>query len=419
MAKRFCSIGFSPEGMVILLGIIFYGFGVSEGNLIPGKKILEARKRIDSLKSLAVKTIQSEDGDIIDCIDIYKQPAFNHPALKNHTIQMEPSYDPTMEPTTTARKSTFEKKNKDSPLIVTSQLWQKNGSCPPGTIPVRRIQEKELLKADSIQDFGRKKPSFQPTPDLRETNRSMSILLTEGFSYSGVKGDIKVWNPFVESDDEYSISQVSLKSGPWYSFESLQSGWAVNPSVYGDRKTRLFVYWTVDAYKTTGCFDLTCPGFVQTSNEVALGAAIYPISVPFGLPSQITIYIFRDTSTNNWWVQYGEKINLGYWPAELFGLLHSNAHGAEWGGEVYSLKLGHPPHTKTAMGNGQFPDGVFGNSGAVRRLRVRENSIFLKFPEWVSTYQDEYDCYRTYYQADYMDEPEFYFGGPGQNPVCP
>ena len=31
---------------------------------------------------------QSEDGDIIDCIDIYKQPAFNHPALKNHKIQV-------------------------------------------------------------------------------------------------------------------------------------------------------------------------------------------------------------------------------------------------------------------------------------------------------------------------------------------
>ncbi|RWR72562.1 hypothetical protein CKAN_00079200 [Cinnamomum micranthum f. kanehirae] len=29
----------------------------------------------------------SEDGDVIDCIDIYRQPAFNHPFLRNHTIQ--------------------------------------------------------------------------------------------------------------------------------------------------------------------------------------------------------------------------------------------------------------------------------------------------------------------------------------------
>lgn len=49
----------------------------------------------------------------------------------------------------------------------------------------------------------------------------------------------------------------------------------------------------VDASKTTGCFDLTCPGFVQTNHEIALGAAIYPISTPDGLPYQITIYIFK------------------------------------------------------------------------------------------------------------------------------
>ena len=32
--------------------------------------------------------MQSKDGDIIDCVDIYKQPAFDHPVLKNHTIQV-------------------------------------------------------------------------------------------------------------------------------------------------------------------------------------------------------------------------------------------------------------------------------------------------------------------------------------------
>lgn len=49
----------------------------------------------------------------------------------------------------------------------------------------------------------------------------------------------------------------------------------------------------VDGSKKTGCFDLTCPGFVQTSHEIALGAAIYPISVPYGLPYEIIVYIFK------------------------------------------------------------------------------------------------------------------------------
>lgn len=49
----------------------------------------------------------------------------------------------------------------------------------------------------------------------------------------------------------------------------------------------------------TGCFDLTCPGFVQTSHEIALGAAIYPISNPNGLPSEIIIYIHKVSLPQN------------------------------------------------------------------------------------------------------------------------
>jgi len=37
------------------------------------------------------------------------------------------------------------------------QLWSLSGeSCPNGTIPVRRITEQDLLRADSISGFGRK-----------------------------------------------------------------------------------------------------------------------------------------------------------------------------------------------------------------------------------------------------------------------
>ncbi|KAF3775332.1 hypothetical protein EJ110_NYTH50757 [Nymphaea thermarum] len=38
-------------------------------------------------ESTPVKTIQSEDGDVIDCICIYEQPSLFHPSLMNHEIQ--------------------------------------------------------------------------------------------------------------------------------------------------------------------------------------------------------------------------------------------------------------------------------------------------------------------------------------------
>lgn len=34
--------------------------------------------------------LQSEDDDIIDCVDIYKRPAFDDPLLKNHMIEVTP-----------------------------------------------------------------------------------------------------------------------------------------------------------------------------------------------------------------------------------------------------------------------------------------------------------------------------------------
>ncbi|BAT15752.1 Os12g0131750 [Oryza sativa Japonica Group] len=33
-----------------------------------------------------IKTIESECGDIIDCVDIYKQPSLKNPLLKDHKI---------------------------------------------------------------------------------------------------------------------------------------------------------------------------------------------------------------------------------------------------------------------------------------------------------------------------------------------
>lgn len=39
---------------------------------------------------------------------------------------------------------------------------------------------------------------------------------------------MKVWNPHVESDDEYSTSRVALKTGPINTYEAMESGWAVS-----------------------------------------------------------------------------------------------------------------------------------------------------------------------------------------------
>ncbi|KAL5697681.1 hypothetical protein ACHQM5_028800 [Ranunculus cassubicifolius] len=387
------------------------------------------QEKLKLLNKPAIKSIQSEDGDIIDCVDVYKQPAFNHPSLQNHTIQIKPR--------------TASTRSQNSTRIRVSQLWQRSGSCPKGTIPIRRIKRDDLLRSQSLHRFGRKNPTVlsrvrrkqnkQRDTDqnngsddmgdlndvyFNEVNHSTAILLAQGFSFSGAKADLNVWNPYVEFDDEYSSGQIWLRNGPWYDFESIESGWMVNPSVYGDRRTRLFVYWTADASKETGCFDLTCSGFVQTSDKIALGSAIDPVSYPGRYQYQITLYIYKDFDTNNWWLQYGDDVDIGYWPAELFGVLNHQANLVKWGGQVYSSRIGKPRHTGTDMGSGSVLRR-YGYGCYVRQIRIRDNSLMLKYPQFVDSWMDEYNCYRAFLNWEYMTDPEFYYGGPGRNPICP
>lgn len=91
----------------------------------------------------------------------------------------------------------------------------------------------------------------------------------------------------------------------------------------------------------------------------------------------------------------------------------------QWGGEVYSTRVGTTPHTATGMGSGRFPDYIFGTSGWVKGIRVEQNSHELIFPEWVNAYADEYTCYDVFYLSDYVYDPEFYYGGPGRSYRCP
>ncbi|KAI4376971.1 hypothetical protein MLD38_014671 [Melastoma candidum] len=361
----------------------------------------------------AIKSILSEDGDVMDCVDMYKQPAFDHPALMDHKLQMAPSDHLPVE-----TSSLSEEPGSGKQGITVSQLWQRSGSCPKGTVPIRRSWKGEGRKFRNIRDDWDTKDSKAVNQQL--PNHSMAILFAVGYNYNGAKGDIKVCNPYVEKDDEWSKSQIALKNGPSDNFESVEAGWAVNPGIYGDKQTRFFVYWTVDGSNKTGCFDHTCPGFIQTSHEIALGAAIRPVSFPGGLPYQITVYIYKDVMTNNWWVQYGEKINVGYWPAELFRVLTMTVESVEWGGEVYSTRVeGVSPHTSTQMGNGNFPDYLMDGSGWVKRMRIRDNSMTLKFPETANTFTNEFRCYNVFYLSDYIEDPELYYGGPGKNALCP
>ena len=76
-----------------------------------------------------------------------------------------------MRPNNIFASETSTTEHESSPAMLT-QTWQKSGSCPKGTVAIRRVKRKELLNADSLEHFGRDGPrtSFAVNTTNDESN---------------------------------------------------------------------------------------------------------------------------------------------------------------------------------------------------------------------------------------------------------
>lgn len=74
-------------------------------------------------------------------------------------MQLKPSHDIEKDPTDTIlkHKKTFATGNTDVPVIEAKQVWQKSGTCPEGTIPIRRNHKSTGTKGHKIDKYERRK----------------------------------------------------------------------------------------------------------------------------------------------------------------------------------------------------------------------------------------------------------------------
>ncbi|XXG45998.1 hypothetical protein AAC387_Pa02g0943 [Persea americana] len=368
--------------LVLVLHSLIYVHGASTAI---GRKTLadlEIRSELKRLNKPAIKTIKNEDGDIIDCVDMYKQPAFDHPLLKNHTIQLRPSI--------------YDGENMSSSKLL-EQLWHKSGSCPEGTIPIQRTRKRHLLGARSLADASAQLESAKLSFDK---------------SLQGGEGVIDVWNPRVEVPSESTKGTMFV--GRRDGFDLVSSGWLVSPSLFGDAATRLYAFWGTD--NNVGCYNLKCPGFVQTSHALTLGGALRVSS--YGAEQIIiAVKIFRVQGNGNWWLVVENK-TLGYWPSSLFKSMAKNADYIQWEGQIYNSVPG-GKHTSTEMGSGLWPERGPRKAAYFRKCLYYDENISGKTPDyWYETKVSKPKCYGI---SDVFPSTggglAFYYGGPG-GPDC-
>ncbi|MCO5585693.1 hypothetical protein L7F22_039629 [Adiantum nelumboides] len=411
---------------------------VSSHNQTVNAQTSVLRRQLFKINKQPVKSIQSADGDIIDCVAKHKQPAFDHPLLKDHKFETFPSSFPTR------LKSSSPPRHRIRRPIALPQTWHHHGRCPSGTIPVRRTSEDDLMRwaasSSAPTAYGKKTHKPPRTRSSSRANRAHAvddplasiyingdgsgghehaIAYVEKDDVYGASAVVGVWTPWVETSNEFSLSQIWILGGTFDNdLNSIEAGWQVSPELYGDGRPRLFIYWTADGYEATGCYNLLCSGFVQTSDTVAIGAAISPVSRVGSSQYQIEIMIWKDPKQGNWWMAFEGSHIVGYWPAELFSHLSNYAANmVEWGGEVVNSRP-NGRHTGTQMGSGHFADGGFGAASFFHSLQVVDSSNNLQPISDVRTLAENPHCYDIKSMQDPTWGTAFYFGGPGHNQLC-
>ncbi|XP_024008104.1 uncharacterized protein LOC18994581 [Eutrema salsugineum] len=318
--------------------------------------------------------------DDFDCLDIYNQPAFQHPLLKHHKIQ-----------------ENFDSDEKIDRNLFSGTNYQ---ICPKGTVPILRQKNgTESLHLDTVDYPGQHFATIET--------------ILDGSIYRGAEALISLHNVTVR-DNQYSKSQIWLENGPRNQLNSIQVGWAVHPRLYGDTFTRFTIYWTANGYKNTGCYNTKCSGFVIVSQIPWIGIA-FPETSVYGDKKSVSFrpQVFQDGFSGNWALKIFNQV-IGYWPKELFTHLNNGASLIRFGGNTFASPDGISP----PMGNERFPVIDYQKSSHYLYVKVKNSNYQLVDIEdrRIRRYADSYQCYRlSYWGYQKSSGVSFSFGGPGGN----
>ncbi|MQL87073.1 hypothetical protein Taro_019608 [Colocasia esculenta] len=263
-----------------------------------------------------------------------------------------------------------------------------------------------------------------------------------GEKYIGARASMNVWNPRGQAADEPITSQIWLTSND--TMISLQAGW-LGPCPFTQR-----VAWRgtapvkknstlnapeaaplhsmrcgearglhVDGYKTN-CYNLNCPGFVQTNHHKILDSILDPVSVYGGAQYEVDVQIFKDRVSKHWWVAL-EGDPLGYWPKELVAHMEPGSDVLAFGGEVYNSVAGGVISMPTQMGSGHVASEGFRKASFFKNVQTVDTNNFYRRPKdgEVQTLVS-CSCYELQVSRDEYGPwgYNFYYGGPAPSASC-
>ncbi|RVW16843.1 hypothetical protein CK203_098154 [Vitis vinifera] len=191
------------------------------------------------------------------------------------------------------------------------QVWHQNRTrCPKGTVPIRRTTVPirrttvdNVLRAQSLHDFGKKQPRMAlarhtiAPDDIRNNDHEYAYVSSQ--SPEGVYGayaEISLWNPSVQ-DGEMSISHI----------------WVVAGSFSGSDLNTMDAGWQVDT-------------------NIVVGSAIAPVFTIAGTLYETNIFIWK--KIGGWGMEQHCSGILAIKPVHTLSS-EGDAGGVGWGGGEY------------------------------------------------------------------------------------
>ncbi|KAF8013819.1 hypothetical protein BT93_I1621 [Corymbia citriodora subsp. variegata] len=358
-----------------------------------------AQEQYSEQERRPIKTFKTIYGEIIDCINIFKQPAFDHPLLKDHKLQKKPSL------------SLIATKHRQREQVNQLERSHVLDGCPDGTIPILRTTKEDRMRANF---FEQTRPQIYHPLSAKSPGFHFAYVELHNYPntlYTGAKAFINNYIPKC-GKGQFSAAQIWIISDINNPTNMIEAGWTVDPDLYNDDRSHLFISWKADG---AGCYDLRCPGFVQVDNSITLGQILPNTSVYDGLQFEIYVAIHQEANTKDWWLTVKKDnvdVNVGYWPAKLFPQLASGAKILQFGGATHTSNgMPFPP-----MGSGYFPDNSYKHACVFRQIQYLNSSQSWKAPEsWRGSAEtSSQECYRaTTNNEDQFMGYTLLFGGPG------
>ncbi|KAK4728720.1 hypothetical protein R3W88_021708 [Solanum pinnatisectum] len=344
---------------------------------------MELEKQLQFLNKPTIKTVKTKYGDTYDCVDFYKQHAFDHPLLMDH------NFHPKMKPTL----SMIKRNSYASTTSRLSTIWSKDGDCPPGTVPIKRITKNDLIRQ---RDMPPPEPANFDDESVGSKNNSAQIKASYMPSYG------------------YKRAIAQIPKDPNTKFTGAGMATNVDPTLYGDNTMRLFIHFQITC--KFNCFNTLCPGIVQVNTKIPLDISLEGIlSQRGGTKLELLMYIYKDPDDGNWWLLLGESYTqIGFWPHIIFTELTSFATNIEWGGVTYN-----PPCVpEPPMGSSYFPVENSSFDGFCRSIAIsneKGDSVGIDNIIWRT---DNIFAYKVVFKKllEGLDSFTYvFYGGPGNN----